>query len=150
MVKRIKRLFSEIAYVVISIIFFIFSALFPTQTLASSSSIGIDARPAQYKTAKAFSQTFCEVITTGLSKESALKIASRELYIAILNESLWSNVVIQDEVGLKSYNAKEIITLTSLSINNTCGKELELRSKRKDINIEEYLESRIEEYFHEI
>ena len=74
MIERVKRLFSENASVVIVLIVFIFSAIFPSQTLASSSPIGIDARPAQYKTAKAFSQTYSEVITTGLSKESALKI----------------------------------------------------------------------------
>ncbi len=150
MISRVKNLFLALATHLMVLTLFLLSPLLPAQSLVMSSATGIDARPAQYQTVKAFSQTFCEVIKTGLSKESALKIASRELYKAILNRSLWSNIVLLDNGILKAYTTQEIIELTSSSINKVCGKELSIEANRGNINTKEYLESKIEEYFHEI
>ncbi len=150
MIKKAKKLVSLIGSTLTVLLVVVLSTIYPSQSLAVSSGAGIDARPAQYQTAKAFSQTFCDVIGTGLSKESALKIASRELYKAILDKSLWSNVLIIQDKGLKSYTTTEMIALTSSSIDHYCSNEWILSTKKENINTEAFLQAKIEEYFHEI
>ena len=126
--------------------FLISEVLFPSIVLAESSSLTIDARPVQYKTVKEFSGKYCDAILAGLTKENALRLASRELYKSLFKQTFWSSAYITKGEEVKNFNSDKLILLASENIIRECGTDLGISGEQGIKSVEEYLNLEMDSY----
>ena len=98
----------------------------------------------QYRTAKRFSDRFCDAISDGLNQESAWKYSSTTISRIILSPLFWKKVITSKN-GSVDWGKNSIIKLSAPDIVETCGNKLSLSGDEGTVKMKFYLRSKLDE-----
>ena len=133
-------------YAVSTLILLICLFFSPVPVTGEITSLGIDVKPVQYRTAKQFSEKFCDAILAGLGNDNALVFASGELYRVILNPLIWTNAIVVEGGAATGFSQESLVAIASSNIVNNCGKELGISREEGFSPVKEYLSSKMDAF----